>query len=113
MQEDSKLGVQGSYGINDGGYIHARVCSCAKELKKAQEIFSQGHYAHSNAKVISENHPLRIAMEQLSILDKHYAEFANKLADEDLFSTYEPLEEDVTRWDKAVAGVNGEDLTKD
>lgn len=93
-------GVKGSFGANDFGYIHQRVVNCANELKKAQELYSQGHYPHSNAKIIPEAHPLRIAMEQLSKLDEMFAMYANKEPNEAQFTTYEPPIEDTIRWNK-------------
>ena len=90
--------VKGSYGHNDGGYILQRVVACAREIKQAQELYSQGHYAHSNARVIPQGHPLRLVMEQLMELDKQYAVYANTAPDEELFSTYEPPVADTMRW---------------
>ena len=98
--------VSGSFGPNDGGYIHQRLVNSAKEIKKAQELYSQGHYAHSNAKIIPQGHPLRVIMEQLAELDKQYAMYANTTPNKDLFSTYEPPIEDTIRWDK-YAGEDG------
>lgn len=95
-----QCGVTGSFGPNDGGYIHDRIVNCASELRKAQELYSQGHYVHSNAKIIPEGHPLRIAMAQLSKLDEMYAMYANKKPNEAQFTTYEPPFEDTIRWDK-------------
>ena len=91
-------GTRGIFGPNDGGYIHNIIINSAKEIKKIQEIYSQGHYSHSNAKIIPQDHPLRIIMEQLSNLDKQYAMYANKKPNLDLFSTYEPTIEDTKRW---------------
>ncbi len=99
--------VSGSFGPNDGAYIHQRLVNSAKEIKKAQEIYSQGHYPHSNAKIIPQTHPLRIIMEQLAELDEQYAIFANTTPNEDLFSTYEPPIKDTIRWNK-YAGKDGE-----
>ncbi len=93
-------GVTGKCGPNDGGYIHNCIEKCAIELKKAQELYSQGHYSHSNAKTVPVLHPLRVCMEQLALLDKEYAFFANKKPNKELFSTYKPPIEDLTRWDK-------------
>ena len=104
MEEDKNLcphpynGVEGLYGPNDGGYIHTRLVAAAKELKDAQILYSQGHYAHSNAKIIPNDHPLRVAMEELAKLDKEYAQHANKEPNKELFSTYEPPHEDTIRW---------------
>lgn len=81
-------GVVGSYGPNDYGYIHAAIVRAAKELKIAQELYSQGHYPHSKACEIPMDHPLRTAMEAFAILDKEYAHYANEIPDPDLFSTY-------------------------
>lgn len=92
-----KEGVTGWCGPNDGGYIHNCCVNAAKEIQNAQELFSQGHYPHSNAKIIPVDHPLRIIMEQLEILDEKYAFFANKKPDKTLFSTYTPPYEDTIR----------------
>ena len=98
--------MSSSFGPNDGGYIHRSIVNCAKELKKAQKLYSQGHYSHSNAKIIPQEHPFRIIMVQLAELDKQYAMYANTTPDEELFSTYEPPIEDTKRWDK-YAGEEG------
>jgi hypothetical protein len=92
--------VTGFHGPNDGGYIHLAIKESAKYLKRAQELFSQGHYPHSNAKEIPKDHPLRVAMEQMSKIDEQYAFYANTKPDPEYFSTYEPSEEDKHRWDK-------------
>ena len=94
--EDEEL--RGTYGPNDGGYIHEQLVKACIALKRAQELYSQGHYPHSDAKNIPENHALRAAMEQLTLLDQEYAEYANKQPDEHLFNTYEPPYEDTVRW---------------
>lgn len=101
-----KDGQSGHYGPNDYGYIHTIIVECAKNIKRAQELYSQGHYAHSNAKIISNDHPLRKVMEQLAEIDKEYAQFANTKPDTGLFSTYEPPIEDTTRWDKYNIGLD-------
>jgi len=99
-------GVTGSFGPNDNGYIHRHLVKAAKEIRMVQELYSQGHYAHSNAKIIPQDHPLRLVMEQLAKLDKEYAIYDNSIPNEDLFSTYEPPIEDTTRWDNQ-QGVDG------
>jgi len=100
MKTKEQDGVSGSYGPNDFWYIHNKIVNCAKELKSAQELYSEGHYSHSNAKIISKKHPLRVAMTQLSKLDEMFAMWANTTPDKDLFSTYEPPLENTVRWNK-------------
>jgi hypothetical protein len=100
MKEQETDGVSGSYGSNDGGYIHNKIVTCAIEIKSAQELYSQGHYAHSNAKIIPKDHTLRLVMGLLGLLDKEYSKYANKKPNKQLFSTYEPPIEDTIRWNK-------------
>lgn len=91
---------KGKLGPNDGGYIHNSVVAACKSIKAAQELYSQGHYPHSNARLISEKHPMRLIMDELAKLDIEYAFYANKKPDSELFKTYEPPIEDQRRWDR-------------
>lgn len=92
-------GVRGFCGPNDGGYIHDAITKAATHLKAAMELYSQGHYPHSNAKVIPQDHPFRDIMNRLAELDNEYARFANKEPNPEFFSVYEPPYEDTIRWD--------------
>ena len=92
------IGVTGSYGPNDNGYLCVGIRSAAKILKSCSELWSEGHYPHSNAKVMPENHPLAIALKELSKIDVEICEFANKTHDPELFKIYIPSLENQTRW---------------
>ncbi len=87
-------GPFGFYGPNDYGYIHKNIVRAAKEIKHSQMLYSQGHYSHSDARVIPQDHHLRIVMDQLAELDKMYCVWANVEPNQELFSTYEPPYED-------------------
>lgn len=93
-------GPIGFYGPNDYGYVHNAILKAADALKGAQRLFSQGHYPHSDAKIIDDDDPLRLAMTELAKLDEKYCRYANREPDKDLFSTYEPPFEDTIRWSK-------------
>ena len=97
-EEQDRLGVKGSYGPNDGGYINNAVREAAKQIKRAQELYSQGHYPHSNARLISKDHALSIALFALKVEDEQGCKMANREHDEELFSDYVPSKEDQTRW---------------
>lgn len=86
------------HGPNDYGFLHNQILKCSEYLKEAQILYSEGHYPHSNAKVIPQDHPLRIAMKELEKLDWMYARFANREPNPKFFSTYEPSLENQTRW---------------
>ena len=93
-------GVKGTYGPNDNAYIDNCVRRAAKQLVDASVIYSDGHYAHSNARELPEQHPLRLALNVLADHDKDICEFANAEHDPVLFAPYAPSEEDKHRWDK-------------
>lgn len=80
-----------AYGPNDYEYIHGIAEICAEKIKQAQILFSLGYGPVENAKRVPKDHPLRIIMEQLAILDKSYAKFANKKPNPEFFSTFEPF----------------------
>ena len=100
MESQNGDGVVGSYGPNDGGYIHARLVAAAKELRLAQELYCQEHYPHGDARVITSGSPFRTAMDALSELDNIYARYANVKPNPELFSTHEPPYEDTVRWSR-------------
>jgi hypothetical protein len=87
-------------GPNDYGYIDQEIRNAARLLRCAAEIYSQGHYPHSNARVVSADHPLRICLQQLSILDQEMASYANCTHNPDLFKVYDPPLEDQFRWSR-------------
>lgn len=100
-------GLRGTPGPNDGGYIHQRLMDAAKEIKRAQELYSQGHYDHSDAKIIDKDDPLRLVMDNLAKLDAKYCYYNNLDPNPELFSTYEPPYEDTIRWSKWPPGPSG------
>ena len=93
-------GPDGIYGPNDQGYIHQLVREAGRILGNATYLWSEGHYPHSNARVMPDDHPLAIALAQLSELDRTTARYNNMSPDPDFFKPYYPPLEHQTRWDK-------------
>ena len=92
-------GAPGMYGPNDLGYINLGLRLCAHQLVSLTRLYSEGHYAHSNAKLIPQDHPLVVALKALEQLDKETAPYANKPHEPTLFEPYKPSIENQTRWD--------------
>jgi hypothetical protein len=91
-------GPQGNVGPNDNGYINGLVRAAAVTLQAAIEIYCEGHYPHSNARLLPHLHPLATALRALAKTDKETARYANKTHDPVLFVPYEPPEENRHRW---------------
>jgi hypothetical protein len=96
-----KEGVIGSYGPNDTGYMVGCVREAAKRLYRATDLYCEGHYAHSNARQIPDDHPIVRAMKCLEEFDKEFAHYANQKHDPDLFRPHQPTEKAMKRWDRA------------
>lgn len=92
--------VKGFYGPNDDGYIDNAIREAAKILVRASEIWSEGHYPHSNAKVMPETHSIAKALKELAECDKELAQYANKEHDPKLFEPHMPSEDAQNRWNK-------------
>jgi hypothetical protein len=100
-------GCEGSYGANDDGYINAAVRRAAVILRGATDLWSEGHYAHSNARMMPAEHPLARALACLAETDKETARYANTTHDPALFAPHMPSEEAQHRWD-GCEGTDGE-----
>ena len=101
--QTSSTGLTGpteSYSPNDGESMHNAIMKAAVALKGAPRLSAQGHYPHSDARIIADDDPLRLAMVELAKLDEQYAQYANRVPNKELFSTYEPPFEDTIRWSK-------------
>lgn len=102
-------GLSGTYGPNDNGYLCLGIREAAKRLVACSELWSEGHYPHSNAKVMSVNHPIATALAALCSLDEEIAVYANEEHDPSLFEPYQPSKENMTRWNRPeLIGVNGD-----
>jgi hypothetical protein len=95
----SEIGIKGSCGPNDNGYINVNIRDAAKSLRGASELWSEGHYPHSNAKVMPDDHPIAKALAALAEVDKATAWFANTTHDPELFKPHVPSEQAQHRWD--------------
>lgn len=102
-------GVTGLYGPNDYGYMNLCIRRAAKQIQDAITLYCEGHYAHSNARIIPQSHPLVESLKMLKIADEQTCEYANEKHEEKLFIPYTPPLENQTRWDMAPVGVDGHD----
>ncbi len=98
-------GPIGSYGPNDLGYLNTAIRRAADILVQASELWSEGHYPHSNAKVMPEWHPIARALDELRKTDLETAQYANIKHDPKLFAPYVPSIKNQTRWDNSPIGV--------
>lgn len=89
---------KGRYEPNDEGFINDQVREAAKRIGKAIHIYCEGHYAHSNARDIPEDHALVAIMKLLKELDADTAEQANRVHDPKLFKIHKPSKKAKTRW---------------
>lgn len=96
-----------TYGPNDHGYLNRGIREAARQLVACSLLWSEGHYPHSNARVMPGDHPIRIALKELQKIDEETAAFANVSHNPSLFEPYTPSLENQTRWDK-YRGVGGE-----
>jgi hypothetical protein len=92
-------GATGSYGPNDFGYINGIVRQAAALLVTATDIWCEGHYPHSNARVMPPEHPLAVALSELAKTDKETAEYANRPHEPALFKPHLPTAEAQRRWE--------------
>lgn len=93
----------GTHGPNDNGYINRCARKAAETIRMATYLWCEGHYPHSNARIIPEDHPLVKALEALAQIDKDTARFANLEHDPSLFLPHRPTEEALIRWEKEVS----------
>ena len=108
IETGENFGTMGFYGPNDDGYLCLEIREVAKKLQRCSELWSEGHYPHSNARVMPHNHPIRIALLELAKVDKEIAKYANLEHDINLFEPYEPSLENQTRWNEPyLHGCNG------
>ncbi len=109
------VGATGSYGPNDNGYINGNVRRAADSIQNAIILWCEGHYPHSNARVIPDDHPLVLALHALAEVDQSTCEFANVPHDPALFTPYKPTEEAQHRWDWCIGppGVPGSEGLSD
>lgn len=89
---------KGRYEPNDEGFINDHVRDAAESISKAIHVYCEGHYAHSNAKDIPDNHPLVAIMNHLRELDKETAEHGNRIHEPTLFKIHKPTQKAKTRW---------------
>ena len=89
---------KGRYELNDEGFINDHVREAATSISKAIHVYCEGHYAHSNAKDIPNNHSLAKIMNLLKELDENTAEHANRVHAPKLFKTHKPTSKAKTRW---------------
>jgi hypothetical protein len=92
-------GIAGTFGPNDDGYINQLVRLAAANLRKASDLWSEGHYAHSNARVMPQDHPLARALAALAEVDRDTASHANTVHDPALFIPHLPSEAAQHRWE--------------
>jgi hypothetical protein len=100
---DSEVGEKGpvgKYGPNDYGYLNYQIREAADILVGASTLWSEGHYPHSNAKVMPDDHPIAVALRELAKVDEQTAIYANLEPDPNLFKPYVPSKENQTRWDR-------------
>ena len=95
---DQHKGQGGSYGSNDMGYMVAAVRLAAEKLQRASWLYSEGHYPHSDARDMPEDHPIAIALRALAAFDKDHCHYYNKEHDPALFEPYKPPEENKHRF---------------
>lgn len=86
-------------GPCDQTYILANLRQAASHIYEAMLLYSEGHYPHSNARPILENHPLAIALKALEVEDKELCRRTGNLHEPILFQTYQPTHEAMHRWD--------------
>lgn len=98
METNKKL--KGAYGPNDFGYINNLLREAAKKLVGCTYIWSEGHYPHSNARVMPASHPLKRALDCLAEVDLETAEYANVEHQPELFQEHKPSEQAQHRWDR-------------
>lgn len=99
-KEMGEIGIAGTHGPNDNGYLNLIIRRAAKELVSASSLWSEGHYPHSNARVMPENHHIALALKHLAEMDKETAEYANVKHAPKLFEPYVPSVANQTRWDR-------------
>lgn len=95
------------YGPNDGGYMVDKIRKAAELIVRATDLYCEGHYAHSNARDIPQDHPFVRALEQLALFDKENAQYANHDHDPKLFEPHRPTEEAKNRWSYSSVGPEG------
>ncbi len=83
MANGDSLGVEGSYGPNDSGYINSIVRDVAKGLRSASELWSFG-YGYK-CEQMPDSHPIARALAALAEADRETARFANREPDPSLF----------------------------
>ncbi len=83
-------GYQGSYGPNSDAYAHVEICKAAVALKSAQSLYCCGYMSIEYAKTLSDDDDFRLAMNALARLDERLCRYANKTPNKELFSTFEP-----------------------
>ena len=89
---------KGRFEPNDDGFINDHVRDAAASISKAIHVYCEGHYAHSNAKDIPEEHHLVTIMNRLKELDEQTAEFGNRVHETSLFKIHQPSKKAKTRW---------------
>lgn len=89
---------KGRFEPNDDGFINDHVRDAAVSISKAIHVYCEGHYAHSNAKDIPEEHHLVTIINRLKELDEQTAEFGNRVHDPSLFKIHQPSKKAKTRW---------------
>lgn len=92
-------GAVGSYGPNDHGYMVSAVRTAAQRIHDATYLYSEGHYPHSNARIMPADHPLAVALSELAKFDREFCKYANLAHDPKLFTPHMPTEEAMHRWD--------------
>lgn len=101
-------GPVGYYGPNDTGYMTLSVEAAAKTIKAATRLYSEGHYPHSNARLVPDDHPLAVALHHLGECHKQNCHHGNVEHDPEMFKPYVPSVENQTRWDRYPPGSTGE-----
>uniref|UniRef100_A0A6M3IFZ7 Uncharacterized protein n=1 Tax=viral metagenome TaxID=1070528 RepID=A0A6M3IFZ7_9ZZZZ len=91
--------IGGTYGPNDNGYLCCGIRKAAAQLVSCSELWSEGHYPHSNARIMPEDHPIAVALAALANLDCQIAAYNNVSHDPRLFSPYMPSYASQHRWD--------------
>lgn len=100
-------GCTGTVGPNDYGYMVGHVRRAAEHLVRASDLYSEGHYAHSNAREMPMDHPIAVALAALAKFDQEFSQWNNAEHDPELFKPHQPTEAAKHRWDKP-AGPVGE-----
>lgn len=89
---------KGRYQPNDEGFINDHAREATSHIKKAIHVFCEGHYAHSNAKDIPEDHELVQILKLLETLDRDTAEHANRTHVAKDYKVHKPTKAAKTRW---------------